>query len=108
MMNFTGPIIAMRRWKNDEISNNGRNGETSSRNGKRKRYDAWSGQPFIMENTKTIGKEIVEHTWGSYAEIVQALEVGRVGENIFLKKEDAERKFEKYWKPYWGKQHENN
>lgn len=28
------------------------------------RYDAWSGQPCIMENTKIVGKEIVEHTWG--------------------------------------------
>lgn len=45
---------------------------------------------------------------GSYADIVKALEVGRVGKNIFLKKEDAEKKFEKYWEPHWGKQHENN
>lgn len=65
------------------------------------RYNAWSGEPGIMENTKTIGKRIVEHTWRSYAGIVQALEVGRVGKNIFLKREVAERKFEKYWKASW-------
>lgn len=67
------------------------------------RYDAWSGQSCIMENAKTVGKEIVEHTWGTYADIVKALEVGRVGKNIFLKKEDAERKSEKYWEPSWRK-----
>lgn len=65
------------------------------------RYNAWSGEPSIMENTKTLGKEIVEHKWNSYAEIVQALEVGRIGKNIFLKKEIAERKFEKHWEKWW-------
>lgn len=57
----------------------------------------------VMENTKTVGKEIVEHKWHSYAEIVQALEVGRIGKNIFLKREIAESKFEKYWEKWWGK-----
>lgn len=64
-------------------------------------YGAWSGEPHIRENIKVIRKEIVEHTWRSYAEIVQALEVGRVGKNIFLKREAAERKFEKYWEKWW-------
>lgn len=57
----------------------------------------------VMENTKTVGKEIVEHKWHSYAEIAQALEVGRIGKNIFLKREIAESKFEKYWEKWWGK-----
>lgn len=65
------------------------------------RYDAWSGEPHVMERSKTVGKEIVEHKWRSYAEIVQALEVGRVDENIFLKREIAERKFEEYWEGWW-------
>ena len=57
----------------------------------------------VMENTKTVGKEIVEHKWHSYAEIVQALEVGRIGKSVFLKREVAESKFEKYWEKWWGK-----
>ena len=63
--------------------------------------NAWYGELSVMEDTKTVGKEIVEHTWRSYAEIVQALEVGRVGKNIFLKREVAERKFDKYWESSW-------
>lgn len=63
--------------------------------------NAWSGELSVREDTKTIGKEIVEHTWRSYDEIVQALEVGRIGKNIFLKREVAKRKFEKYLKNGW-------
>ena len=60
------------------------------------------GNPVVLEHTATIGKKIAENTWHRLSDIVREIENGNIGKRIFLTKEEAEKKFPKYWEDWWG------
>lgn len=61
------------------------------------------GEPVVLEHVTTIGKEIVEHEWMSIHDIVRDIEHGRIGKDIFLTRDEAEKKLPEYWEKWWGK-----
>ncbi|MCM1224195.1 MAG: hypothetical protein NC548_58055 [Lachnospiraceae bacterium] len=58
-------------------------------------HDRNSGQTILQQELTIVDYLINEHKWISYAEIVQALEVGRIGKNIILTYKGAKNRLEK-------------